>query len=47
MLTKEVFPIIQLDNVRKMAKGDSLIIHLGNRWMMRNRRNEINRKYYT
>jgi hypothetical protein len=41
MLTKEVFPIIQLDNVRKMAKGDSLIIHLGNR------RNEINRKYYT
>ena len=47
MLTKEVFPIMQLDNVTKVAKGDSLIINLGNQWMMRNRGNEINRKYYT
>lgn len=47
LLKKEVFPIMQLDNISKIAKTDTLIVNLGNQWMMRNRSNEINRKYYT
>ncbi|XP_069109622.1 uncharacterized protein [Argopecten irradians] len=46
-LVKEVFPIMLVDDVSKVAKHDDLIVNLGNQWMLRNRGNEIMRKYYT
>ena len=46
-LIKEVFPIMQIDTVTRVAQSDKLIIALGNQWMMRCRGNEIMRKYYT
>ncbi|XP_033725242.1 uncharacterized protein LOC117315207 [Pecten maximus] len=46
-LIKEVFPIMLEDNVCKVSKEDSLIVSLGNQWMLRNKGNAIMRKYYT
>ena len=46
-LIKEVFPIMKNDDIAETACHDALIINLGNQWMMRHRRNEIMRKYYT
>ncbi|XP_060563321.1 uncharacterized protein LOC132722776 isoform X3 [Ruditapes philippinarum] len=46
-LVNEVFPIMKNDDIAEIACHDSLIINLGNQWMMRNRGNEIMRKYYT
>ncbi|OWF39286.1 hypothetical protein KP79_PYT22706 [Mizuhopecten yessoensis] len=38
---------MQNDDVGHEAKSDELIVQLGNQWMLRNRGNEIMRKYYT
>lgn len=46
-LVKEVYPIMVNDDVSKIAKEDNLIISLGNQWMLRNKGNQIMRKYYT
>lgn len=46
-LVKEVFPIMKNDDIAEIACHDTLIINLGNQWMMRHRGNEIMRKYYT
>lgn len=46
-LKKEVFTIMTNDSPGRVAKGDSLIISLGNMWMQRNVGNKLMRRYYT
>ncbi|CAG2256961.1 unnamed protein product [Mytilus edulis] len=46
-LIKEVFPIMKNEDTENVAKQDRLIINLGYQWMLRNKGNEIMRKYYT
>ncbi|XP_076092695.1 uncharacterized protein LOC143064064 [Mytilus galloprovincialis] len=46
-LVREVFSIMTIDEVSKVAKNDKLIISLGNQWMLSNMGNRIMRKYYT
>lgn len=46
-LTKEVFSVMNHDNIGMLAREDPLIILNGNQWLMRNVGNELNRAYYT
>jgi hypothetical protein len=46
-LVKEVYPIMTRDELTAMAKGDPLIVGLGNDWLRRNMANKLKRKYYT
>ena len=47
ILVKEVFAVMQQDDIGKVAKADPLIIAVGNNWMDKMRGNTLNRKYYT
>ena len=46
-LRNEVFPIITMDKVGKVACNDTLIVGLGNLWMERCIGNKAMRRYYT
>ena len=46
-LVKEVYPIMTRDTITNLAKGDPLIVALGNNWLRRNLGNTLKRKYYT
>jgi len=46
-LTKEVFQIMNLDEVGKVVREDPLLIQLGNQWMQKNVDNKLKRGSYT
>lgn len=46
-LLKEVYPIMQIDKVGRLAQEDPLIITIGNQWMKKSVGNKLMRKYYT
>ncbi|KAJ8018205.1 hypothetical protein HOLleu_43939 [Holothuria leucospilota] len=45
-MLKEVYPIMRNDAIGLLARSDSLIIALGNQWLVRNLGNPLMRKYY-
>ncbi|XP_069114279.1 uncharacterized protein [Argopecten irradians] len=46
-LVSEVYTIMSRDDVTECAKGDPLIVSLGNNWLKRNMGNKLKRKYYS
>lgn len=45
-MLKEVYPVMRTDTIGKLARSDTLIVALGNQWLMRNLGNKLMRKYY-
>ena len=46
LLKKEVFSMMKVDDVAKVAKNDALIVALGETWLRTNYSNLLKRKYY-